>query len=128
MTRGVDAAVGSSFVVHGLAVGRSADRRAMDTTHRISTRRRIAVIALGLIVATLAAGSLRHGEGVDHELEEELEGIAGRDKALVNDRPDHRGGIRARELPARRVRQAAAVPRRSAHDRSGLPLRPRGDP
>ena len=57
----------------------------MDTTHRISTRRRVAVIALGLLVATLAAGSLRHGAGVDHELEEELEGIAGRDKALVND-------------------------------------------
>ena len=29
----------------------------MDTTHRISTRRRIAVIALGLLVATFAAGS-----------------------------------------------------------------------
>jgi len=58
----------------------------MDSTHLIPTRPRIAVIALGLLVATLAAGSLRHGEAVDHELEEELEGIAGRDKVLVNDR------------------------------------------
>jgi N,N-dimethylformamidase beta subunit-like protein len=59
----------------------------MDTTHRISTRRLIAVIALLVVVATTGAGSLHDDVGAEDErteLTEELEGIAGRDKELVN--------------------------------------------
>ena len=56
----------------------------MDTTHRISTPRKSAVILLAVVVATLASGSTRNGAATDPELLEELEGIAGREKVLVN--------------------------------------------
>ena len=61
----------------------------MDTIRTISTRRRIAVTLISLLVATASAGSIRDdGDDIDEherdELAEGLEGIAGRDRQLVN--------------------------------------------
>ena len=59
----------------------------MNSRRHIPTRRQLAVTLLSIVIAFAAGGSTRDHLGVDHdrvELAEELEGIAGREKSLVN--------------------------------------------